>query len=308
MGIVLGALGGMGQEMAKIGATNQKALLDEEADTRKANLSSGLALEREQTMIMFKQTLGAQERADQVGRIDSAAGKIADEAVSAKRGIVAAGIADKEAWTPEQQAAVDQSMEIDKKKIASDPETRIQAAISTGDIAPKDAATINRDERRLDATEKATAARERQADQRDATQRYIAELRDTQQSKRLEALIAKSGKDKDGTKEALSFLDGARKELTSEENNLKSLYQAELKEARFPEDRAQVKSGYEPRLAGVRQKREQLEADYMALRARVGLPPALGSGPAAAPAGTAPAQPSPSGKPASKDYSHLWRG
>ena len=274
MGIILGALGGMGEEMSKIGAANNKALMDEEADTRRATLSSGLALEREKAMALFKQAMGTQARVDQVQRVDSAAGKIVDDAVSAKRGIVSAGIVDKEAWTPEQQAAVDQSIEIDKKKIASDPETKIQAAISTGDISPKDAATINRDERRLDATERATAARERQADQRDATQRYIAELRDTQQSKRLEALIAKSGKDKDGTREALSFLDGARKELSSEEQTLRQLYQTELRQADKydPEAQKAIKDQYEPKLTEIAKRRKEIQSDYDAVRTRVGLP------------------------------------
>lgn len=274
MGIILGALGGMGQEMAKIGAANQKALMDEEADTRKATLSSGLALEREKALILFKQNLGAQERADQVKRVDTAAGKIAEDAVTEKRGIVTAGIADKESWTPEQQAAVDQSLEIDKKKIAADPETRIQAAIGTGDIAPKDAATINRDERRLDATERATAARERQAEMRDATQRYIADLRDKQQSARLEALVARMGKDKDGTKEALSFLEGARKELSSEEQTVRQLYQAELRQADKydPEAQKAIKEQYEPKLAEIANRRKEIQADYDAVRTRVGLP------------------------------------
>jgi hypothetical protein len=107
MGIVLGALGGMGDAMQRIGATNQKALLDEEADARKEQagmrqqqLVSDLSLEREKTMALFKQSLGNQERTAQTGRIDAAAGKIADEAVSAKRGIVQGGIVDKESWTP----------------------------------------------------------------------------------------------------------------------------------------------------------------------------------------------------------------
>lgn len=295
MGIILGALGGMGQEMAKIGAANQKALMDEEADTRKANLSSGLALDREKALILFKQNLGAQERADQVKRVDTAAGKIAEDAVTEKRGIVTAGIADKEAWTPEQQAAVDQSLEIDKKKIASDPETRIQAAIGTGDIAPKDAATINRDERRLDATEKATAARERQADQRDATQRYIAELRDKQQGARLEALIAKTGKDKDGVKEALSVIDGARKDLANEATNLKSLYATELKD-KSRSEQARIASEYKAKFDSIDEQRRQLDADYDSLRGKVGLPPRqpLRATPAVPPP---PAAQTPAGKP-----------
>lgn len=294
MGIVLGALGGMGEEMSKIGAANNKALMDEEADTRKATLSSGLALEREKALIMFKQTLGAQERADQVGRIDSAAGKIADEAVSAKRGIVAAGIADKEAWTPEQQAAVDQSLTLDRNSIAADPETRIKAGIATGDISPEKAATIERDDRRLTATERATAAKERLAEMRDATQRYIAELRHEDSQKRLDALIAKTGKDTDGVKEALSVIDGARKDLANEATNLKSLYATELKD-KSRSEQARIAAEYKAKFDSIDEQRRQLDADYDSLRSKVGLPPRQPL--RATPKDPPPAAQQPAGKP-----------
>jgi hypothetical protein len=194
MGIVLGALGGMGDAMQRIGATNQKALLDEEADARKEQagmrqqqLVSDLSLEREKTMALFKQSLGNQERTAQTGRIDAAAGKIADEAVSAKRGIVQGGIVDKESWTPEQQATVDQSLEIDRKKVADDPKTRTKAAISTGDISPKDAAV-------LDQKSEADMTRLMLGEQRNQTMLMIAAGHD--QTRQLVAgMVAASKKD-----------------------------------------------------------------------------------------------------------------
>lgn len=50
MGIVLGALGGMGEEMTKIASSNRKAWQDED----KARLDSDLTLAREQTMLALR--------------------------------------------------------------------------------------------------------------------------------------------------------------------------------------------------------------------------------------------------------------
>jgi hypothetical protein len=148
---------------------------------------SDLSLEREKTMALFKQSLGNQERTAQTGRIDAAAGKIADEAVSAKRGIVQGGIVDKESWTPEQQATVDQSLEIDRKKVADDPKTRTKAAISTGDISPKDAAV-------LDQKSEADMTRLMLGEQRNQTMLMIAAGHD--QTRQLVAgMVAASKKD-----------------------------------------------------------------------------------------------------------------
>jgi hypothetical protein len=213
------------------------------------------------------------ERTKQTERIDRKAGELAEGAVSAKRGLVASGIADPDAWTPEQQAVVDQSLALDKGKIAADPETRISAAISTGDIDPAKAATINRDDRRLDAAERANAAKERSTELRDATQRYIADLRHQDSQARLDALIAKTGagKDKDGVKEALSVIDGARKDLANEATNLKSLYATELKD-KSKAEQARIQAEYKPKFDAIDAQRSQLDEDYDSLRGKVGLP------------------------------------
>lgn len=153
-----------------------------------------------------------------------------------------------------------------------------------------------RDERRIDTTEKkvdqaARAAelkdqRDRElAAQRDATQRYIAELRDETANRRLETLVSKLGGGSNGIKEALSFIDGARKELANDAATLKSMYASEIKDL-GPAQRAKVKAEYDPKFAAIDAKRNQIEADFNALREKVGLPGAPIASPPPAPAPT----------------------
>ncbi len=108
-----------------------------------ADYHNELDLRRAQMMEAFKTNSADRQREAQGARVDAAAGKIAESSVTAKRGIISSNIADPSSWTPEQQAAVDQSLDIDRQKIAADPKTRTQAAINTGDISPKDAATMD---------------------------------------------------------------------------------------------------------------------------------------------------------------------
>jgi hypothetical protein len=250
MGIVLGALGGMGDAMQRIGATNQKALLDEEADTRREQagmrqqqLVADLALEREKTMALFKQNLGNQERTAQTGRIDAAAGKIADEAVSAKRGIVQGGIVDKESWTPEQQATVDQSLEIDRKKVAEDPKTRTKAAITTGDISPKDAAV-------LDQKSEADMTRLMLGEQRNQTMLMIAAGHD--QTRQLVAgMVAASKKDNANKEDRVlvhQFLGQFDRKISGNQAEIRSL-------------RGSLKNNYdEEEKKGIQEQIRELEA------------------------------------------------
>jgi hypothetical protein len=134
------------------GAANNAA--DQLADQRKsetalaaaqsmAQFNDQLATKRAVMVEELKHQMGNRERQEQVQRIDTAAGGIAEKAVEPKRGLINSGIADKDSWTPEQQAAVDQSLGADKAKVIADPKTRTQAAIATGDISPKDAAAMD---------------------------------------------------------------------------------------------------------------------------------------------------------------------
>ena len=143
MGIIMGALGGLGEAAGNVGASFLKAGLAED----QAKQDSDLALNRAMALETFKNTMAVntanQQRDAQVGRINSQAGIIADQAIGAKRDAVNAGIADPSSWTSEQQAAVDQSLGNDKTAIVNDPRTRMQAAELTGDIDPKAAATLS---------------------------------------------------------------------------------------------------------------------------------------------------------------------
>lgn len=133
MSIILGALGGAGQAMQEVGAANQKAQIAQD----QATLESNLAQQRAEALEQFKTTLTVntanQQREAMAGRINAAAGNIADQANAKKLGVIQQGITDPSSWTQEQQAAVDQSLALDKQHMVSDPRTLAQAAATTGD-------------------------------------------------------------------------------------------------------------------------------------------------------------------------------
>lgn len=136
----LSAAGYAGGEMYARGAlADQQADIQAKRDARLAALQEESGIRTENRAV----ARADQQRTAQTSRIDAAAGSIAEKAVEPKRGLINSRIEDKESWTPEQQAAVDQSLGLDKAKVAADPKTRTQAAIATGDISPKDAATMD---------------------------------------------------------------------------------------------------------------------------------------------------------------------
>jgi hypothetical protein len=139
MSLILGATGGAGEQMANIAQQNQKAWDAQDM----AKLESDLATQRAQAMEVFKTNLATttatQARDAQQGRINAQMNADAEQGVAQKRGVVQQGITDQASWTPEQQAAVDQSLNLDKQAAMKDPKARTQAAIETGDISPTDA-------------------------------------------------------------------------------------------------------------------------------------------------------------------------
>jgi len=333
MSILLGALGGAGEQLSKIGADRQ-AFEDKSA---LENQQSDLALKRAQALEQFKQDLAAKplmrltDRARQLAReevpvestpVDQVTGNIplADGEVGPKgrgftgsiaeirRGIAAlpdgpdktAAMKQLDAQVASDQKAADGIIAGARRKRTSREalDAAVDEARSTDlpALAAYETAIgkAERDERRIDVTEKkgdqaARAAelkdqRDRDlAAQRDATQRYIAELRDETANRRLEALIAKMGGGANGTKEALSFIDGARKELANDAATLKSMYTADINGLSAAQ-RAKVKAEYEPKFAAIEAKRTQIEADFNALREKVGLPGASASAPSPSPA------------------------
>jgi len=291
MSIILGALGGAGEALQNVGSTMFKAEIDRETAAQARTHESDLTLQRAKALEQFKMELGNQERAAQTQRIDTAAGKIADEKVGEKRRTIEGGIVDRASWTPEQQAAVDQSLALDRQAAVADPKNRTEAAIRTGDIAPKDAASIlHKDDALLYKhlwEREREEGRNARADARIAAQ---MEASDKRLGYLFSALEKRGAGGQSGTKEALSFLEGARKEIQSEAQNLRQLYQAQIKDKSKGEV-ARIDAEYAPKFAEVDRKRREIEEDYNQVRTRVGLPARTGATPSPAPS------PAPTPKP-----------
>ena len=147
-------------------------------------------------------------------------------------------------------------------------------AIQTGDIDPKTAATLTQKD---DALLYKTLFEQAKEDGRNS--RADARIAAQQESsdKRLAYLFAaleKRGDKKAGTdtaKEALQFLEGSRKEIASEAQNLRQLYQADIKDKSRSEV-ARIEAEYKPKFAEIERKRSEIEEDYGHVRERVGLP------------------------------------
>lgn len=203
--IVMGALGGAGEQLADIGTRRMQSDLDTQRDIKVAGVKSDLEIGREKTLLLVKNEISVnsanQQRDAQVGRIDAAAGTIADKAGADKRSIIQGGIADKDSWTPEMQAAVDQSLAQDRGKAVTDPKVRTQAAIQTGDISPEKAATLTNNEElgqaklenALKLSDMKTASQERIADLRAETMNARTDAQYQIGMAKMEAALAKAG-------------------------------------------------------------------------------------------------------------------
>jgi hypothetical protein len=147
---LIGMAGGIGGEMVKQADEERKLSNEKDFATWRMNVLNELRIQEEgraeTRQINAEQRKiknDDQVRKDQVGRIDAGVGKLADVEVGKKRGLVQAGIADPDSWSAEQQAAVDQSLSNDKTALVNNPKLRTQAAVSSGDISPKDAAVLD---------------------------------------------------------------------------------------------------------------------------------------------------------------------
>jgi hypothetical protein len=162
-GLILGALGGAGEQMANVGQNLFRDSLDADKQQRQSVLdqqthavNSNVDLQRQQALEQYKITLANSQREAEVGRINGAAGGIvtgqlaqkyagSDAAVAAAQGGASPDVSAAEgndnvqaALTPEQSAVIQQSKDADRTSLMSDPNVRTQAAIQTGDISPKD--------------------------------------------------------------------------------------------------------------------------------------------------------------------------
>jgi hypothetical protein len=153
MGIILGALGGAGEAAQNIGSTMLKNELDTESRLKVNQQDSDLALQRAKALEDYKLAAANQQRQAQSQRIQDAQtgivnSKIGDKYASSDAAVAAADAGQTDApLTDEQRGIINQAKDADRKKLMADKSTYVDAAIQTGDIAPKDVlAASNKEE------------------------------------------------------------------------------------------------------------------------------------------------------------------
>jgi hypothetical protein len=212
----MGVMGGVGEAGQQYFANEQKA------ENQRSLLNTQAELERNK--LEFAQSLTDKARTDQVARVDTARKGIVGEEIDAK--YKGAAPADSSTWTPEQQAAVDQSKDVDRTALMKDEKISRRAAERTGDITPKDSALLDNKEGILAAQgERNKLIFEASMAKTDAD--FTAKMA------RLEVLMAKNGdkssRDTIGM-EMLKIVDSDRKEI----NQKLTVAQKALKDAQDP--------------------------------------------------------------------------
>jgi hypothetical protein len=155
LGIIAGALGGLGQGAQVVGQNLQaSAMQDQQFANQKdlVQLQSQLALDKEKAIEQFRAQLGVDtansQRQAMVDRIGAAKTGIIGQALATKYGQSDAAVADADAGntdaplTDEQKAAIAQAKQLDADRLANDGDVATRAAIATGDIDPAKAATL----------------------------------------------------------------------------------------------------------------------------------------------------------------------
>ena len=176
MGIIMSALAAAGDAGAHSMDQNIKQSMLLEQDDRRS------ALETQKAKALIDYQKQAQLEMDNQKRQG-----IADRVGAAKGGIIQGQMADKYAasdaavaaadagqtgapLTPEQKAAINQSKGIDTEALAKDPHTYIKAAMASGDIDPKEVASLVQQEDALRRQEAAQAAQFAHSDKSQAAQ------------------------------------------------------------------------------------------------------------------------------------------
>ena len=292
MGIILGALAGAGDYIAKSETQNQKRMDDMDLEKHRSDLEmrklkmldslrerSAIATEQraEEPLKRFGTALAANQQGEvpvTAAPVSGATGQVAAGAEVASTGIIG------------QTRKITSDEALNKtlgETMASDPVALAAYEKNIGKSARDDRridVTQARDEARGIASAKESDRKALAAERSDATQRYLGELRAETSEKnaqaRLEALVKNIGGGTGGTKEALAFLNETRKELANNAADLNKYYTADTKELGGTK-LAAVKAEYKPKQEALDAKRKQVEADFVALREKIGLPPIKGS-------------------------------
>lgn len=150
-GIIMGALGGLGQGLQATAQTlNQSALQDQQLAGQKqlAQMQADLGLQKAEALAQFQSDLADTNRQDMVDRINEAKtgiinGQIASKYAQSDAAAQDAADGNTDApLTDEQKDAIAQSKALDAQRLQDDPNVYRQAATQTGDLDPKTVSTM----------------------------------------------------------------------------------------------------------------------------------------------------------------------
>lgn len=272
MGIIMGALGGAGDYLAGAMQQRVKTLDQMDLETHRSELET----QKAKALADYSAVLQDNARQASANRIDTARTGIIGKAIDSQ--YAGAVPADASTWTPEQQAAVDQSKGIDTAKMQNDPEITAKAAISTGDLSVKESIALARednrnarDDKRVDAMAAETARKAKHDEEWAKAQ----ERKDETYRHRIDSMLAAKLGSGEKSEKVMSYMEGKRKEINSDSSDLKAQFNADMKNAEFdpPEKKAQIKAQYAPKFQAIEESRRQLDADFDSLREKFGLPP-----------------------------------
>jgi hypothetical protein len=202
-GIIMGAIGGLGDAMQNVGSTMLKNELDTESKLKVNQQDSDLALQRAKALEEYKVQAASALREQRATRIGAAQQGIVDAKMDAKYAGSDAAVAAADAGqtdaplTDEQRGIINSAKDTDRRRLMADRSTYVDAAIQTGDIEPKDVLASNTKSEVADIT-----AQSRQAVQ-DAKNEVAMARVDAMNAKtqaqyeaamaRVEAAVAKAG-------------------------------------------------------------------------------------------------------------------
>lgn len=285
MGILAGFIGGASRAAGEIAnqriarytaeeLARQRDLMDQEREKRIEEAQ----IARENRAVSQRD----KDRTDMVKRIDGETSRIADAEIAKQQGLIFQKDA-APSLTPERLDEIDRELAAKRESIMSDQNTRFKASVNTGDTSQKDAQILFDSTRRLDQSEKHNADAAKNAEMRDALERYKADLKakadeakDATANKRIEALIrSTNGNGGNKDKDVLSFLSETRKALTSESNRLTEMMNAELAAAKTANDLeapAKIRAEYKPKFNDIEMQQRKMDADFNFARQKLGLP------------------------------------
>jgi hypothetical protein len=283
MGILAGFIGGAARATGQIADQRIARYTAEEIQRQRDLMDQERERRIEEAQIAREGRAVAQrdkERTDTVARIDNESQNIAKKTVDSESGLIYSKQHLLE-QTPEWQEQTDKALELKRQSIASNADTRFQAAINTGDISAKDAQVLLDSRMRIEAADRQQGLAAKNAEMRDATERYKADLKaksdeakDATANKRLEVMFSSiSGGGSGGTKELMGILRETRGSLNDESKRLNDQMRSELEDAKYdPDAAARIKAQYKPKFDDLEKQQKRNAADLDFARTKFGLP------------------------------------